>query len=138
MEGRGKLGVAAVTTLAIPQTYRLEPPVDLTDRQKGLWTEIVDTKPAEWFQADMAPLLVALVRCITEHDRQSRALEKLVPGQSEYASLCRLVKDQAGLMKSLLTALRLTPQSRYTPMAAATANRNTPRSKPWEFRSGQS
>ena len=134
MEGRGKLGVAAVSTLQVQSNQRLEAPADLSDRQKELWLEIVATKPSEWFQSDMAPLLLALVRCITEYERQSRALEGLTPGQTEYRDLCKIVKDQANLMKQLMTSLRLTPQSRYTPQAAATANKNTPQSKPWEFR----
>jgi len=98
----------------------------------------VATKPVEWFQADVVDLLVAYVKAVTEHRRQSRALEAEVPGTKEYSGLAKMVREQAALMKSLATSMRLTPQSRYTPQSASTANKKAAPSKPWEFRSRQS
>ena len=135
MEGRGRVSGGALAAFpASGIVRRPDPPSELSEGQASLWVEIVGTKPPEWFQADVLPLLVVYCKAVSEYRRQASVLEGLVPGTKEYSDLCKLVKDQAALMRSLATSMRLTPQSRYTPQAAATANKNTAPSKPWEVR----
>jgi hypothetical protein len=125
---------AAALAIAPPVQVdgRLAPWSGLKKAERELWREIVDSKPAEWFDVGSAPLLREYVRAVTETNR----LARMVAGGSS--------RDPAGLkmllemrdrevkrMADLATKLRLTQQSRYTPQAAATANKKATGSRPW-------
>lgn len=111
---------------------RPEPPEELNEEQAELWTLIVSTKPVEWFSEDVLPLLAAYCKAVYEHRRMSKALGSLDPVTKEYRDLAKTIQSQGTMMKTLATSMRLTPQSRYTPMAAATAGRRVAKKKPWE------
>lgn len=135
------LGVA---TISIP--IRAKPPRDLSKRQRKLWKEILNTKPPDWFEADSLPILRAYVVAIEMHDSLTKEIEgideslqvlsdpldrvNLLGGKMK---LLDAQAKQAALMASLAVKMRLTQQSRYTPQAAATANKKTAAGKkPWE------
>ena len=55
------------------------------------------------------------------------------PGLERYDFLLRAQARQTNALLKTATKLRLTPQSRYTPKAAGTAHRNSPKGRrPWE------
>ena len=114
---------------------RIAPPAFLSAEQRKIWQSIVDTKPAEWFGADSAPILVEYVRAVdmcNVLDGQVR--EALSGGDTDWIEKILKLRDKESRRAAdLATKLRLTQQSRYTPQAAATANKRTLHaSKPWE------
>ena len=122
------LSVAAVS---IPT--RPEPPSDLTEYQQGIWRDITSTKPPEWFEADTYPILRAYCTAAQRH-RDIAALLNVADLEEPTTKDLMVAEDRyAKQLKTLGVAMRLTQQSRYTPQAAATANKKTAGGrKPWE------
>lgn len=115
---------------------RLSPPAHLTAAQSALWAAVVETKPADWFGADSAPLLAEYVRAVEMCDRLSLQVEALIAGAAEPAELKMLLDmrdKESKRVASLGTKLRLTQQSRYTPRAAAGADARAGSPRPWQF-----
>ena len=114
---------------------RIAPPEFLTDPQRVLWLQIVDTKPVEWFGLDSAPVLVEYVRAVDMCNALELQVRKaLEAGEPDWIEKILKLRDkEARRAADLATKLRLTQQSRYTPQAAATASkRSAHASKPWD------
>jgi len=121
----------SIATVSIPK--RMEPYSYLTASQKRIWKDVVDTKPPEWFEADSAPLLAAYAVAIDLHESLTKVLNGFDVTDPEFGRLSKLKNEQAALAANLAVKMRLTQQSRYTPQAAATANKKTASGKkPWE------
>ena len=124
----------AIATVSIP--VRPEPPERLSKEEAKLWREIVDSKPVDWFDADTRPLLEAYCQAISF---QWMIAREIATGFADMGSVLPLEKlhsmqeKNAKLLAQLATKMRLTPQSRYTPKAASTANRKAGgiTNKPW-------
>lgn len=122
------LSIAAVS---IPT--RPEPPKDLTEYQQEIWQAITSTKPPEWFEADTYPILRAYCVAAQRHKDISAALNAMKVDDREARELMRSEDMYAKQLKTLGVSMRLTQQSRYTPMAASTANKKAAGGqKPWE------
>ncbi len=139
MRTRGRQSAAHLAVVTEMVNRRLAAPDFLTDSQGVLWGEIVATKPAEWFGPDSAPVLVEYVRavdmCNLLETQVRKALEAGEPDWIE--KILKLRDKEARRAADLATKLRLTQQSRYTPQAAATANkRSMSGTKPWETNQG--
>ena len=109
-----------VAAISIPQ--RPEPPKSLSKRQADIWREIVATKPPDWFEADTRPILEAYCKAIDWQARMSKELERAIAGEGGFAAcekLYAITEKNVKLLAQLATKMRLTPQSRYTPKAAA-------------------
>ena len=127
---RESLASLEVATISIPQ--RPEPPNELTSKQKDIWREITATKPPDWFEADTRPILKEYCRAIEFADKIARELDLMEGSVVDAKPLYELQEKNAKLLTQLATRMRLTPQSRYTPKAAATANKKSgPANKPW-------
>ncbi len=138
MEGRGRKSSASLTVVPAGIPARVEPPQGFTDKQAELWREIVSGKPVEWFTADNAPLLAEYIRAVDMGNRLAFAIEAAMAGEVEEGpslkDLLKMRDTEAKRATSIATKLRLTQQSRYTPQAAATADRKASSgSKPWQF-----
>lgn len=121
----------SIATISVP--IRPEAPSDLTEYQKQIWKAVADTKPPEWFEADTYPLLKAYCVAAERHHDISQELNLLPVSDKLAINLMRAEDMYAKQLKSLGVAMRLTQQSRYTPQAAATANKKTASGKkPWE------
>lgn len=121
----------SIATVSIP--VRAAAPVDLNARQAELWDDVLGTKPPEWFEADSMPLLKAYVVCIDLHEKLSAEINNMEVTDPEIIPLVKLQESQSRTMSTLAVKMRLTQQSRYTPMAAATANKKAASGvKPWE------
>ncbi len=118
---------------------RPDPPEKLSDLEREVWRRIVATKPSEWFTPDSQPLLIEYCRAVIFADELAEALAKVVgvPEGDELDPWLRLRARQdqnARLLTTLATKMRLTQQSRWTAPSAATAQKNTAQDrKPWEF-----
>ena len=138
MEGRGRKSTASLTVVPAGIPARVEPPQGFTDAQAALWREIVSGKPVEWFSADNAPLLAEYVRACVMGDLLAFQIEAAMAGTDydgpSLKDLLKMRDTEAKRATSIATKLRLTQQSRYTPQAAATADRKAGSgNKPWQF-----
>lgn len=114
-----------------------EPPAFLTPNQAEIWKAVVSTKPYDWFAADSFPVLAAYCRAVSMDNEISAAIDSYDraaiagEGLKEWSSLIKMQRDQQQHVAMLATKLRLTPQSRYTPKAANTANNRAGSARPW-------
>jgi len=133
MEGSGRRSAASLVIAPLAPWTRLEPPESVTGDAADLWRSVVATKPADWFQPDTAPLLEAYCNTVVEYRRASRALEATSPADiGTYRVMVEIATKLAKACSSLATKMRLTPQARYTPGAAATASKKAAvAAKPW-------
>jgi hypothetical protein len=132
---------ASLSVLPVQALARIEPPVGLDPGEVALFEAVVDSKPAEWFGPDSAPLLVEYVRAKAMCDLLDQQVKAAISGGGDggddpmAAALigAKLIEHYLKLrhtesvrMLQIATKLRLTQQSRYTPQAAATAQKNAP------------
>ena len=131
MDQRGRKSSAEVTTLrpAVPGE-RLPAPTELTPEQAQIWRDVTETKPAEWFQPDTAPILIEYCQLITL-SRETVQQLKAAEGK-DWRELVKIKESLAKSIASLGTKMRLTQQSRYTPQASSTANKKANTKRPWE------
>jgi|SRR5690606_2101386 len=124
---------ASLTVVPTGLPERLVPPDDLTPDQAARWRAVVDSKPVEWFGPDSAPLLKEYVRAEAMCDLLAVQIEAAMAGgePGEIKALLDMRDKESKRLTSLATKLRLTQQSRYTPQAAATANKKAGNARPW-------
>jgi hypothetical protein len=90
----------------------------LTDDQAHEWRAVVNRMPAEWFPAEIHPLLAQYCRHVISARHIARLLEKLA--QSDEFSLnlfdrfLRMQERESRAISSLATRLRITNQSRFS------------------------
>lgn len=125
---------ASLSVVPVQPIGRIEPPKGLTPEELTLWRAVVDSKPADWFGEDSAPLLTEYVRAVHMCDRLREQIEVAIAEGEVPEKLMRLRDMEAKRATSLATKLRMTQQSRYTPQAAATANKKAGNARPWETR----
>lgn len=116
-------------------TVQIAPvPAELTPAEARIWRDAVESKPAEWFGADSWPVLKEYVRAAVMCD--TLAVVATDAAQSKDGDLIKAVlatRDrESRRMADLATKLRLTQQSRYTPQAAATADKRASGKRPWQ------
>lgn len=119
----------SVASLAItPVPYREPtpvPPTSLSPAEAAVWVRLVQSKPRGWFDDGGRPLLDALARHIVTFEMlagQMSGLDLSDEAQLErFDKLAGMRDRESRQIRSLSTSLRLSPQSRYTPQAAATA-----------------
>lgn len=117
---------------ALPGTgslARIEAPASLSPAELELWEGIVESKPANWFDAAAAPVLAEYVRAAAVCDRLAALIG--AEGGIEMKALLDLRDREARRAASLATKLRLLPQSRFTPGAASTAAGKPMGPRPW-------
>lgn len=109
-------------------------PEDLSEVERALWVEIVESKPADWFGADSRPILKEYVRATVACDRLAEKVNKALEGSDvrETKVLLDLRDREARRVASLATKLRLTQQSRYGARSAARADARAPGKRPWQ------
>lgn len=129
---------ASLTVVPTGLPERLAPPDDLTPEQAARWRAVVDSKPVDWFGPDSLPLLKEYVRAEAMCDLLAVQIEAAIAG-AEGPGAAGLIKNYLDMrdkeskrLASLATKLRLTQQSRYTPQAAATANKKAGNARPWK------
>jgi len=126
---RSSIESLSVAVVSIPT--RPNPPKDMTAYQKQIWKDVVLTKPPEWFESDSFPLLRAYCIASERHQKISQKLNKLKIENCK--ELLDMEEKQAKLIATLAVKMRLTQQSRYTPLSASTADKKAKGGgKPWE------
>jgi hypothetical protein len=115
----------------------------MSDEATAIWRAITNSLPADWFTPGTLPLLEALCGLTVSQRCTLKALRRIEDEDSDFQresweKLQRQVGEVSGRIATLATRLRLTPQSRYGPRAAATAGRLPPDGPPpWEWDGGR-
>lgn len=127
---------AALSVVRPSPDARPDEPPDLSAEELALWREVVNSKPADWFGSDSVPVLKEYIRaamtCDTLAAAVNLALESRDLAEVVMADKLLLARDrESRRVANLATKLRLTQQSRYTPQAAATADRKASGARPW-------
>lgn len=133
-----KQSLAALSVVPIGVGKRQAAPDDLTAVQAALWTKIADSKPADWLCEDTIPLFKEYVRSSVMCDQLEAQVQlAMTNGETGDVKAFLKMRDvESRRLTMIATKLRLTPQSRYTPQAAATANKKNQESKPWQAANG--
>lgn len=127
---------ASLSVVKVGVRVRLTAPDDLTPEQATLWRSVVDSKPVDWFAEDSSPLLKEYVRAACMADWLEVQVQAAMVGDAggSLKSFMQMRDMESKRVASLATKLRLTQQSRYTPAAAATADKKSgDGTKPWQF-----
>jgi hypothetical protein len=126
---------ASLSVVPLAAVSRLAPADGLTPDEAALWAAVVASKPADWFGEDSAPLLKEYVRAVGMSDVLDAQVKAALAGgeTGEVKALLDMRDKESKRVASLATKLRLTQQSRYTPQAAATADRKAGNARPWTF-----
>jgi hypothetical protein len=95
--------------------------------------------PSDWFAGCAGVLLQQLCRHVSyarwiadELEAVGLGSPKKGGGIDRFDRLARMHLREGKAISSLMTKLRLTPQSKYSARAAYSAAQSTPRVKPWE------
>ena len=142
MGKRGRKSAAELSTISgagLELHRRPDPPEHMSDEATAIWRSITNSLPADWFTPGTLPLLEALCGLTVSQRNIAKALRRIEDDDNDFErdSWERVIKqlgEVSGRIATLATRLRLTPQSRYGPRAAATAGRlplDGP--KPWEW-----
>ena len=109
-------------------------PKDLSGAERQLWDEIVESKPADWFGPDNAPLLKEYVRAAVACDQFAARVANAMAGDDD--GLVKTTLDlrdrESRRAASLATKMRLTQQSRYGARDAARADSRAQGKRPWQ------
>jgi hypothetical protein len=134
--GRKSFDSQSVVVALVPGV-RPDAPVELTDEQAEIWRVTVNQMPSDWFAGCAGILLGQLCRHVDYARWVAAELAvvgtfKEAKGLARFDRLSRMHLREGKAISSLMTKLRLTPQSKYSARAAATAAQSTPSVKPWE------
>ena len=138
---RGRPSSAEITTPR-PATERQDRPdacYSLPDEAAEVWKATVEALPADWIGAEALPVLAAYCRTTVALRRLGQLVHQAETGPApldltDYTSLLRAHGQQAQTLKTLATALRLTPQSRLKAESAARRiGEHNPGRRPWEI-----
>lgn len=129
-----KPSIESLSIAAVSIPTRPDPPEDLPAYSRQIWADVVKTKPPEWFESDSFPILRGYCLAAYEAKKLSDEIQTLDTTRcQEYRELHKSWVASEKLVKELAVTMRLTQQSRYTPKAAATANKKARGgAKPWE------
>jgi hypothetical protein len=133
--GRKSAAALAVAEQAQPVVHA-DAPYDLTDEQAEIWRATIAALPPDWIEQGAHPTLAAFCRTTTQLRRLGQLIHQ-AEGEADFdaATYIALVKAHnaaSQVIKTLSTALRLTPQTRLRPETAARRAGISVGRKPWE------
>lgn len=120
MAQRGRKSTAALTVASINKAVRLPAPAELTEAEKETWRQVMNAKPAGWFDKSHIPMLTQYVRHISHVAIIKDQIAMMKPewltgddGLKRYDKLLAMHEREGRAISSLATRMRLTPQSTY-------------------------
>ena len=131
---RGRQSAASQLTKTLATTRNMpEPPIGLSKDAAALWVSITESLPAEFFRAGDLPLLQSY--CISS-DRKNlldaAILKDGITHNGDINPALKVSRDEATLMTSLATKLRLCQSSRTRPESAS-LNVTNDGKRPWDI-----
>lgn len=121
MNQRGRRSSAALAVVTDQTGFvPIAPPPGLTDAERGVWVELVDSRPGDWFGTQHIPIMVEYARHVCRGhiiDEQIKGFDRewlaTDEGLKRYETLIGLGLKTAGMVGKLATQMRLTHQSIY-------------------------
>ncbi|EKF39923.1 hypothetical protein NA8A_23364 [Nitratireductor indicus C115] len=112
---------------------RQRAPHELNDEETEVWAAVVNSRPADWFSSDTAPLLTQYCREVIQARRVAEMIERATSDPElsikDYDRLLKMQARQSATIRSLATTMRISQQ-------ATTNHRGnkkiTSARKPWE------
>lgn len=123
-----------VVKLETPSVH-LAPSDHLTAEQAEIWRQTVHARSPDYFSQDAVPLLEEFCRVVIACRVLAAKVDRLMAKgkMKELRQLLEMRDRESKRLTSIATKLRITNQSRYTPLSAATAARKGNGGKVWEF-----
>jgi hypothetical protein len=122
----------------LPGRGRPDPPKHLTAVEQRVWRNIVDSSADRWLDPagqELLGLVVTQIVAAREHAGRLRRIRASGASIEDELTILKAHRDCAKLVIAGMQALRVTPQSRTRPGAAATAHAAGPGApKPWNWR----
>lgn len=116
--GRKSMAALAVVDGGLAGISPVKAPPGLTPAERGVWTETVNSKPADWFGSEHIPIMVEYVRQVCRGhviDAQIKAFDETWlatdEGLARFEKLTTIGTKTAGMIARLATNMRLTHQS---------------------------
>ena len=136
----GRKSAASLSVVGeVTSLRRLAPAPGLTQAQLQIWLATVNSKPAEWFGDEHAPILLEYVRHVATAEVLSRQIEEFDPawmadddGLRRFDKLTAMRAREAGVINTLARSMRLTQQAVYRANKAATLGDAGRGRKPWQ------
>src|SRR6056297_2152641 len=136
MKQRGRKSGAEMAVVSPLSNGLAKPPAHHNDDQAQHWSQIIASKPADWWDAGTFPLLDAYVRTIVEYQRISELADACHPIESgddfkNYEALHKVQDRLASQLARLATKMRLSQQSNYGARGADGASDKGNGKRPW-------
>jgi hypothetical protein len=142
MGQRGRKSGASLSVIAGSIDGRPQAPEDLTQDQRDVWIRTVGSEASDFFRsAASQQILKEYCRHVITAGKLARMIDALERQDvltsddvSDYDGLLKLRDRETKALTEKATKLRLTNQSRYTPLSAATAAKKAAtENKPWQM-----
>lgn len=136
MGQRGRKSAASLSVVRPLENGLPQPPESYNEDAAALWSQMVASKPQDWWDASTLPLLDAYVKTCIEHQRISQLVEGMHPIASDdevvaYERLHKIQDRLASQMARMATKMRLSQQSKYGARGADTASKGGGK-RPWD------
>ena len=140
MQQRGRKSTAGLVAASnIEPIPRVPPPGNLSDYEAAVWQAVVNTKPADWFQADTLPLLLSYCKHVSHAATLDQEIMEFNrewlrddEGVKRYKLLTDMRERESRAMTALARSMRLSHQSQYRAEGAATVKGKQKAAKPWQ------
>lgn len=120
MNQRGRKSSAALSVVQGCGIAAITPPPGLSEAEYGVWQATVGSKPLDFFGMEHVPLLVEYCRHKCNADVIAGKLKEIDPvsmdtddGLRRYEKLIGMHAKTTGVIRTLMTSMRLTHQSIY-------------------------
>jgi hypothetical protein len=144
MDKRGRKGeFSIIQPVASIHGQRLAPPASLGADEVETWRSIVASMPHDWFNT-----CHFLLRCLVAHVANAETLSVAVAKMratkdvrkniQEFNRVLSMLHRETQMITNLSQRLRLTPKAKYTMERSQNLKSDTPLSRPWEIRKGDS
>lgn len=138
MATRGrKSGAALAVADQVQAVVHADAPYDLTDEQAEIWRATLASLPPDWIEVGAHPTLAAFCRTTTHLRRLGQIIHQAETEGDDfdpvlYGKMVAAHGQAAQVIKTLSTALRLTPQTRTRHETAGRRAGTGVAKRPWE------
>ena len=120
---------------------RPKPDKSLTKRQAEIWIDVTNSLPSDWFRPEHHAMLAAYCKHVSTYEELSEQIERASAEDwvcddeklEVYRKLLAMRDKECARLVQLATKMRLTHQSSYEALSAATAKKNAGSGRrPWQ------
>ena len=135
---------AALSLAPVPGAGRPRPPRGSDTIERHIWSAVVDSLPDRWCDQAAQEVLrravaqAAVARRLEHRLRKLRAQNRDRYDDEEYVATVAAHREASKSAAYLLSHLRATPKSRMASREARAAVEQTPTTRPWQIKGGDS